>query len=189
MTIPNILTLIRVVLIPFIVLIFLTFGEWAGFWAGVLFGVASFTDWADGYLARKWNQGSDFGAFLDPVADKLTVSVCLVLITTHYHQEIFFLLATMIIIGREIFISALREWMAKAGQSSRVVVDNTGKWKTAFQMFAIGCLLGSCTPATSWGYEIGYVSLLLAVLLTIWSMCLYVKAAVPFISLKNEKIG
>ena len=184
MTIPNILTTLRVVLIPFIIVVFLYGGAWSGFWAGILFGIAGITDWLDGYLARRLNQGSAFGAFLDPVADKLTVSVCLILIMYFYHETLFFVVTTIVIIGREITISALREWMAKNGESDRVVVDNTGKWKTAFQMVSIGLLLGSCSEATAWAFWPGVIMLGVAVVLTIWSMILYLRAAAPVISLK-----
>ncbi|MEQ3696937.1 MAG: CDP-diacylglycerol--glycerol-3-phosphate 3-phosphatidyltransferase [Pseudomonadales bacterium] len=180
MTIPNILTTIRVLLIPVIIVVFYLDWVWAGFWASILFGVASFTDWLDGYLARRLDQGSAFGAFLDPVADKLTVSVALILITTHY-PAISVTIATIIIIGREIIISALREWMAKAGQSHLVAVDAVGKWKTAAQMLAIGFLMGSTSAPTAWGFWPGYVLLVLATLLTIWSMVGYLRSAMPVI--------
>lgn len=188
MNIPNLLTSFRVLLIPVIVLVFLQDFVWAGFCASMLFGLASITDWLDGYLARRLNQGSAFGAFLDPVADKLTVSVTLILITMHY-PTVTIAIATIIIIGREIVISALREWMAKSGESDRVKVDDIGKWKTAAQMLAIGFLLGSATEPTSWGFWPGVVLLIIATILTVWSMVGYLKSAMPVILKSTKAIG
>lgn len=178
MNIPNILTLIRLGFIPIIMVIFFLPYEWARPTAAWLYGLAGITDWFDGYLARKLNQQSALGAFLDPVADKLLVSVALILIaseTAEYHWVI--IVSTIVIIGREITISALREWMATLGKRSAVAVSMMGKVKTAVQMLAIGFLLhklpfyGIDTRFT------GMILVLIAAVLTVVSMIIYLKAA------------
>lgn len=145
MTFPMILTLLRIALIPVLVLFFYLPYTWAGFAAAAVFISAAITDWADGYLARRMGLMSKFGAFLDPVADKLMVATALVLLVQTPPQimfpEIFFTLSAAIIIGREIAISGLREWMSEMGESGTVKVGILGKLKTIFQMTAISCLL------------------------------------------------
>ena len=142
MNIPIILTWARVIAIPLLVAIYYApFSDYAmmrDVLATVLFVVAAVTDWLDGYLARKWNQTSAFGAFLDPVADKLLVAACLIVLV--HDQRVHGLIA-LIIIGREITISALREWMASIGARTAVAVNQLGKWKTAVQMVALPMLL------------------------------------------------
>jgi len=177
---PNILSLLRIALIPLLVIIFLLPNsvESASIWATIIFVVASVTDWLDGYLARKWQQTSSFGAFIDPVADKLLVAVALVLVLYQTH-EWYVLIPVIIIISREITISALREWMAEIGERNAVKVSFVGKLKTAFQMLAIGCLLYHNPLLGLPIFEIGIVLLYIASALTLSSMWSYLKAAWP----------
>lgn len=183
--IPNILTLLRIVLIPFFVLVFLLPVSWAHLGAALIFGVAAFTDWLDGYLARKLNQMSAFGAFLDPVADKLMVAAALILLVNSNPTPFAgFLLAVpaAVIIGREIAISALREWMAELGERTQVAVSVIGKIKTVSQMLAIILLLYKNPVGDFPTAEVGFVLLYLAAGLTLWSMVIYMKAAWPIIT-------
>ena len=144
---PNILTLLRVILIPVLVVIYLLDLPWSHLVATVIFVVAAITDWLDGYLARRLQQNSKFGAFLDPVADKLIVAVALVLLATDKDilQNVWsvslFTCVISIILCREIIVSALREWMAEIGKRGNVAVSYIGKVKTTFQMIAISLLL------------------------------------------------
>ncbi len=177
MNIPNTLTVFRVLLVPVLVLAFYWPSAWSGLLAGLVFAIASLTDWLDGYLARRLNQGTPFGAFLDPVADKIMVAVALVLLVSA-HQDAWFALVSAVIIGREIVVSALREWMAELGQRTSVAVSYVGKVKTTMQMVAISVLL----VARSWPEYLagpGFALLLVAALLTLWSMAIYLKAAWP----------
>lgn len=178
--IPILLTWLRVWLIPVFTIIFYLPSEWLDAqtvnWIGaIIFMVAAITDWFDGYLARKWNQTSSFGAFLDPVADKLMVAVALILLVSLGRTYAF---CAMIIIGREITISALREWMAQLGKRNNVAVAQIGKFKTAAQMAAIVLLLvGS---ENFYGLDLiffGNILMGVAVILTVWSMCYYLKVA------------
>ena len=179
--IPNILTLIRIILIPVFVLIFyLPFG-WARLVCALVFALAAVTDWFDGYLARRWSQTSPFGAFLDPVADKLMVAVALLLLVQSEPTPILAIPAA-VIIGREITISALREWMAELGARGRVAVSMLGKIKTTIQMIAILLMI---FERDLWGlpvYTLGFVLLYLAAILTLWSMFVYLRAAWPNLS-------
>jgi len=174
--IPNTITLLRMLLIPVFVLLFYLPYSWSYAASAAVFALAGFTDWLDGYLARRLNQSTPFGAFLDPVADKLMVVFALVLLAESYHI-FWFSIPAMVIIGREIVISALREWMAKVGNRTSVAVSFIGKVKTTFQMMAItGFLLVS--PASGpWLQSICYALLYAAALLTLWSMALYLRAA------------
>ncbi|MCU7907110.1 MAG: CDP-diacylglycerol--glycerol-3-phosphate 3-phosphatidyltransferase [Candidatus Thiodiazotropha sp. (ex Epidulcina cf. delphinae)] len=177
-SIPNILTLLRIVLIPVFVLLFYLPVEWARISCAAVFSVAAVTDWFDGYLARRWEQVSPFGAFLDPVADKLMVAVALLLLVQSEPTPALAIPAA-VIIGREITISALREWMAELGARAMVGVSLIGKFKTAIQMIAI-LLLVYDKPL--WGmpiYTVGFVLLYMAAILTLWSMVLYLRAAWP----------
>ena len=142
MTIPNLLTLLRIFLLPVIVLVYYLPLDSSYTWAAGLFLLAAKTDWLDGYLARRLHQTTRLGAFLDPVADKLTVSLTLLLIVEEYYA-IWMTLPAMVIVGREIVISALREWMAEMGQRSSVAVSYIGKFKTAVQMVSIMLLLST----------------------------------------------
>jgi len=126
LTLPTVLTLGRLVLVPILVLLFYLPFEWAGPAAAVVFALGGFTDWLDGYLARRLNQTSSFGAFLDPVADKVMVAIVLVMLV-QANPHLWMALPAMVIIGREIVISALREWMAEIGQRAQVAVSSLGK--------------------------------------------------------------
>lgn len=174
LNIPNILTLLRIVLIPVLVLVVYSSWEWRFWAAAVVFALASVTDWLDGWLARRWNQSSAFGRFLDPVADKLMVAAALVLLV-QWHPETLMVIPAIVIISREITISALREWMAELGKRASVAVSYIGKLKTAAQMVAITVLLVKEPVFDVLGYALLYV----AAVLTIWSMCVYLKAAWP----------
>ena len=178
MTIPNSLTLARILLIPILVVVFYLPFNWTGLAAAVIFSAAAITDWFDGYLARKLNQFSDFGAFLDPVADKLMVAVALVVLLERY-PHLWFSLPAMIIIGREIVISALREWMAEIGKRTSVAVSYVGKLKTTLQMIAIIILLAQISLDNHWIEFIGFAALYVAAGLTLWSMVVYLRAAWP----------
>jgi CDP-diacylglycerol--glycerol-3-phosphate 3-phosphatidyltransferase len=187
---PNILTLIRISVIPLLVFFFYLPVSWAHMAAAVIFALASITDWADGYLARYLQQTTKLGAFLDPVADKLMVSIVLVLIVAEPTFQFVSVPAKVvsvptfiitipagIIVAREIIVSALREWMAEVGKRASVAVSSLGKIKTAVQMFALLVLL-YCDNSTNAALVFsGYVLLYVSAVLTIWSMCIYLKAA------------
>jgi CDP-diacylglycerol---glycerol-3-phosphate 3-phosphatidyltransferase len=182
---PNLLTLLRIVLIPvFIAAYYLPF-RWASLLAMALFVLAALTDWLDGYLARRLNQSSPFGAFLDPVADKLMVASALVLLSAdaRVHSLVFdyrlFAIVVLIIVGREITVSALREWMAELGERARVAVSFLGKFKTIGQMVAIPFLLYREPLFGLPIFRIGELLLYLAAGLTLWSMVIYLRAAWP----------
>lgn len=185
MNIPNILTLLRVALIPIFILLFYLPYHWSYLASSSVFAVAAATDWLDGYLARKLEQSTPFGAFLDPVADKLMVAVALVLLV-QAHANIWLTLPAAVIIGREIVVSALREWMAELGARAQVAVSSLGKWKTAAQMVALIILLGN-PPALTFIVLTGYGLLLVAAALTLWSMVNYLRAALPHLSTDVKK--
>ncbi|HSX88780.1 MAG TPA: CDP-diacylglycerol--glycerol-3-phosphate 3-phosphatidyltransferase [Pseudomonas sp.] len=185
MNIPNLLTVLRVALIPVFILLFYLPFNWSYWAASAVFGIAAVTDWLDGYLARRWEQSTPFGAFLDPVADKLMVAVALVLLVAE-HGNLWLTLPAAIIIGREIVVSALREWMAELGARAQVAVSNLGKWKTAAQMVALMMLLANPPTFTAW-VILGYVLLIIAAMLTLWSMVQYLLAAWPHLSITSEK--
>jgi cardiolipin synthase (CMP-forming) len=180
LNIPNILTWLRILLIPLFVATFhlpgwLTPRE-ANVTAALIFGAAALTDWLDGYLARALNQTSPFGAFLDPVADKLMVVAALIVLVKLDRVHV---VIALIIIGREIAISALREWMAKIGQSRRVAVSFLGKLKTMLQMVAIVLLLYHGHIQGISFQHLGSWLIWIAALMTLWSMAYYLKAALP----------
>lgn len=190
--IPNILTSFRIFLIPVMVIFYYLPVEeyqWKYFATGFVFWFASITDYLDGYLARKLDQSTPFGAFFDPVADKVMVAVALVLVVDDY-ANIWITIPALIIIGREIIISALREWMAEMGKRANVAVNMVGKFKTAAQMLAIIGLLWR--PNQYWvfdGWILGptldvatYFFLYTATALTLWSLISYFVAAWPYIS-------
>ena len=178
MNLPNIITLARILLVPVFVLTYVIPGQWTYIATAIFFGLAAFTDWLDGYLARRLNQTTPFGAFLDPVADKLIVVSALVLLIAH-HGNLWLTLPGLIIVGREIVISALREWMAEMNASGAVAVSMLGKVKTTVQMIAIFMLL-AYPPDLDAIWVIGaYVLLYVAAFMTLWSMCLYLAAAWP----------
>ncbi len=182
-TTPTLLTLVRIGLIPvFVIAYYLPF-SWANAVATGLFILAGVTDWLDGYLARRLNQQSEFGAFLDPVADKLMVTTALVLLVSDdtiqasVINQIVFTVVVAIIIGREIVVSALREWMAELGKRASVAVSLIGKVKTMAQIVAISMLI---YQAPVFGFSmawLGEILLYVAAALTIWSMFVYLRAA------------
>ncbi len=180
MNVPNTLTLIRIALIPVLVGFFYLPASWAHAAAAAVFGVAALTDLLDGWLARKLGQISAFGAFLDPVADKLMVGCALVLLVQADPRPAL-AIAAAIIIGREIAVSALREFMAEIGERARVRVVTVGKLKTALQMVAITLMLFREPLLGVPIYLLGFWLLLLAAVLTLWSMGVYLKAAWPVI--------
>lgn len=174
---PTNLTLLRIALIPLLAVAFYLPWEHANVVSTFIFFMAGVTDWLDGYLARRMNLETDFGAFLDPVADKVMVAFVLVLIVQEQANALI-TIASAIIVGREITISSLREWMAESGQQAKVKVSNLGKWKTTVQMLAIGFLL---YQEDLFGLPInliGYWLLFIAALLTLWSMVQYLSAAI-----------
>ena len=178
--IPNTLTWFRIAAIPLVVIAFYT-PAWGRPAAGILFGLAGITDWLDGYLARRLNQTSPFGAFLDPVADKLIVSTALVILVQSDPQFVLALVAA-IIIGREITVSALREWMSELGARAHVAVTFFGKWKTALQIVGISLMLYERPLLGLPTYGVGTALLLVAAGLTTWSMFDYLQAAWPIMS-------
>lgn len=181
LNIPNLLTWLRILLIPVFVSVFYLSDqtltpELKNLFATGVFLLAAITDWLDGYLARKLNQASAFGAFLDPVADKLMVAAALLILVKLGRADA---LIAFIIIGREITISALREWMAQVGASKSIAVSMLGKIKTTFQMLALVLLL---YHQALFGFDvqaIGELLLYLAALLTLWSMGYYLMRAIP----------
>lgn len=187
MNLPTQLTLFRIGIIPFFVVVFYLplFGI-NNYLLTAMYFLAGITDWFDGYLARKWDQQSHFGAFLDPVADKLLVGVALVLLVSK-HPGFVLAVPAVVIIGREITISALREWMANVGEQTKVAVSIIGKFKTAAQMLAIGFLLFEDPIGRFPTMLIGYLLLYTAAALTLWSMILYLRAAWP--SLMRDQEG
>ncbi|MFO1375986.1 MAG: CDP-diacylglycerol--glycerol-3-phosphate 3-phosphatidyltransferase [Steroidobacteraceae bacterium] len=184
-TIPNLLTLLRIVLIPAVVTLFyadvLGFGMdrgWAAMACGLLFAAAGITDSIDGWLARRWGQVSPLGAFLDPVADKLIVAVALVLIVSQ-DPRWFVTLTAAVIIGREITVSALREWMAEIGARRKVAVSALGKYKTILQITGLSLMLFREPLLGLPVYDLGLVLTIVAAVLTLWSMVAYMRAAWP----------
>ncbi|MDH5738340.1 MAG: CDP-diacylglycerol--glycerol-3-phosphate 3-phosphatidyltransferase [Gammaproteobacteria bacterium] len=182
LSLPNILTSLRIILIPVMVLVFYLPFDWRFVGAACLFGLASFTDWVDGYLARRLGQMTPFGAFLDPVADKLIVTVSLVILVEHYATP-FFSIPALIIIGREIVVTALREWMAQNREVQGLSVSAMGKFKTGCQMFAIVVLLASGANPHGWLATTGYLMLYGAAFMTILSMFQYLSKAWPHLSM------
>jgi CDP-diacylglycerol--glycerol-3-phosphate 3-phosphatidyltransferase/cardiolipin synthase len=177
-SLPNLLTLFRIALIPVFVALFFAPLPWAREGCALIFALAAVTDWLDGYAARRMGLVSPIGAFLDPVADKLMVAAALVLIVQSDPTP-WLAVPAIVIVGREITISALREWMAELGARAQVAVSVVGKFKTAMQMLAIILLL---YQDDLWGipvYTVGYVLLYVAVVLTLWSMTVYLRAAWP----------
>lgn len=176
---PNLLTLFRILLIPVFVLTFYLPIPEHHLLTAAIFSLACITDWLDGYLARALKQMSALGAFLDPVADKLIVAVALVLLVSE--DGLYYIaIPAAIIISREIVVSALREWMAELGKRSSVAVSMMGKIKTTLQMVAlIVLLLYQPYVSATWLLALGYLALYIAAGLTLWSMVLYLKSALP----------
>jgi len=191
LTFPMILTLLRIALIPVLVLFFYLPYDWAPLATASVFILAAITDWLDGHMARRMDLMSDFGAFLDPVADKLMVAPALVLMVhlppPIYFPTIFLTLSAAVIIGREIAISALREWMSEMGERGTVKVGALGKFKTIFQMTAISLLLYKHDLVSLPVVLIGELLLYLAAALTLWSMWEYLRAAWPVMSRRDRQ--
>ncbi|MEQ1881959.1 MAG: CDP-diacylglycerol--glycerol-3-phosphate 3-phosphatidyltransferase [Burkholderiales bacterium] len=179
--VPNLLTWLRILMIPLLVGVYYAPHDWIAphnrnLTATTIFAIAALTDWLDGFLARSLNQTSSFGAFLDPVADKLMVATALIMLVQFNDLQGFI---AVIIIGREIAISALREWMARLGNSKSVAVSFLGKIKTVSQMVAIVLLLYH-DPLLSLSMQaIGTLLIYVAAFLTLWSMFYYLKMAIP----------
>ena len=176
LNLPNILTLLRVAAIPVLVLLAHLESPWGNWGAAALFGAAALTDLVDGWLARRSGQTTVFGAFLDPVADKLIVATALVLLTERF-DDLLITLCACVVIGREIVVSALREWMARLGKEASVAVNQIAKVKTTLQMIAISFLfLLLPEHADSGWFILGQTVLTVAVLLTLWSMVVYLRS-------------
>lgn len=180
MNVPNLITLTRILLIPVFVLVFYLPFKGNHILAAVIFTVAALTDWLDGYLARSLKQMSKLGAFLDPVADKLIVAVALVLVVGEKGLP-YLAIPAAVIVGREIVISALREWMAEVGKRASIAVSFIAKIKTSIQMVALIILLlyKPNLESSLWIGAAGYILLWIAAILTLWSMVLYLKTALP----------
>lgn len=177
MNIPNTITLFRIALIPVFIGVFYMPQPWAPALATFIFWLASITDWIDGYLARKLNQQSSLGAFLDPLADKLMVITALVLLVNAHPGNNWILFSTLIIIAREIIISSLREWMSALGKGSDVAVSFAGKAKTVAQMLAILFLIYEKDLFGLPSFTIGVILLVWAAFLTLYSLVVYFNAA------------
>ncbi|HMT81437.1 MAG TPA: CDP-diacylglycerol--glycerol-3-phosphate 3-phosphatidyltransferase [Azonexus sp.] len=189
LNLPILLTWLRIVAIPLLIAAYYLPGDWAttherDLAATSIFLAAAFTDWADGYLARKLDQTSAFGAFLDPVADKLMVAAALIVLVQLGRADA---IVATIIIGREITISALREWMAKIGAAKSVAVSMIGKIKTAAQMLAIPILLYYLPLYGIDMRELGNWLIWIAALLTLWSMGYYLRMAWPEIAKRTAE--
>lgn len=180
-SIPMMMTWSRVILIPVFLICYFSPMEEARYWAGMAFMIASITDWFDGYLARKLNADSKLGAFLDPVADKLIVAAALIVVASEYHDNLWVILSAVVIMMREISISALREWMAENNAREVVAVSNLGKIKTASQLAALTWLIyGGELWGVNWG-QLGFPMLYFAAILTVITWYQYAKAALPVI--------
>jgi len=194
--IANYLTVARIVMIPLVVILFYAPYPWAAPACGSMFILAAVTDSLDGYLARRLGQTSALGAFLDPVADKLMVVVALVLIVSHEPSELHYIkfnphllitLTAAVIVGREITISALREWMAEMGARGKVAVSSVGKLKTIFQMTGLSMMLFRSDVWFIPAFELGVYCLVAAAALTLWSMIVYLRAAWPELMRSGER--
>jgi CDP-diacylglycerol--glycerol-3-phosphate 3-phosphatidyltransferase len=180
---PTYLTLLRIACIPLLTFIFYLPWQYSNIACTVIFSLAGLTDWLDGYLARKMGLETAFGAFLDPVADKLMVAVVLILLVQR-NPDPYLAITAAIIIGREITITSLREWMAELGKRAHIKVSRMGKWKTTVQMFAMGLLLYHDDLFNLPILQLGYGLLYIAAILTLWSMIQYLSAA--FSVIDNE---
>ena len=180
-TLPNILTLSRILLIPLLILFFYLPYRWSLYLCALIFIAAMLTDWLDGYLARRFGQQSAFGAFFDPVADKLVIATALILIVGR-EQSLVITLPALVIVGREITVSALREWMAEIGKRALIAVSFIAKLKTVAQAVAIGALLWHHPILGVDIHQIGVILLYFAALLTLISMFDYLKIAWKSIS-------
>ena len=177
-TLPNLITMFRVLLIPVFVTVYFLDWRWAHEAGAFIFWFAAITDWFDGYLARKLKQSSAFGAFLDPVADKLIVAAALLMIT-HTYQTLWITIPAIILLSREVYVSSLREWMGQMGLSSNVKVSFIGKLKTTAQMLALIGLLSGMEYVLDFRIfwvSLGYILLYIATILSLWSMWIYTAA-------------
>ena len=178
-------TLFRIAVIPIFILVYLLPFHWSHISAATIFALASLTDWLDGYLARVLQQVSHFGAFLDPVADKLIVAIALVLLLSNDALP-YLTFPAMVIIGREIIVSALREWMSEIGKRTSVAVSYVGKFKTLVQMVALVILIAHSKYSPNWLTLLGYFAIYFATGLTFWTMFMYLKAAWPEMSIRRQ---
>lgn len=178
LNLPTCLTLLRILLIPVLVILFYLPWQGAHIACAIVFLCAGITDWLDGFLARRMGLTTRFGAFLDPVADKLMVAVTLVLIVQADPSPLVAISAA-VIIGREIAIASLREWMAEIGERKKVAVSELGKWKTTLQMTSMTMLLFAMDLWTEVLKGLGQFLLLVSAVLTLWSMVIYLRAALP----------
>jgi len=176
MNIANFMTLLRILAIPVFIVVY--YADFTGHYlaSSLIFILACITDWLDGYLARKLDMCTPFGAFLDPVADKILVTVALVMLAANYATP-WFVIPAAIMVAREVLISALREWMAEQNQRNVVAVGWIGKVKTTMQMIAIIVLLASDPAGSSWFWGTGFALIYVAAILTLWSMIQYLKSA------------
>jgi len=178
-SLPNVLTVGRILAVPLVVALFYwTSNPWAAPLAALVFILAAVTDWIDGYLARRLGVTTPLGAFLDPVADKLMVATALVLLVAHDPRPLVVVCA-MVIVGREITVSALREWMSHVGARATVAVSSLGKWKTILQMTGLSLMVYRVDLLGLPIYDMGVVLLVVAAVLTLWSMVSYLRAAWP----------
>jgi CDP-diacylglycerol--glycerol-3-phosphate 3-phosphatidyltransferase len=186
--IANVLTLARIAMIPLVVVLFYLAEPWSNPAAACVFILAAITDSLDGYLARRLGQTSALGAFLDPVADKLMVATALILLVSHdppelelirFNPQVLITITAAVIVGREITISALREWMAEMGARGKVAVSSMGKLKTIFQMTGLSMMLFRSDVWFLPAFELGVYCLVAAAALTLWSMGVYLRAAWP----------
>jgi len=189
LNIPILLTWLRIILIPLMIAVFYVPSSWTqsvgrDLAATLIFIVAASTDWLDGYLARRWNETSGFGAFLDPVADKLMVAAALIILVQLDRVDA---ILAAIIIGREITISALREWMAQIGAHKSVAVSMIGKIKTTAQMIAIPLLLYHAHIGDLDMQFLGTWLIYVAAVLTLWSMGYYMRMAWPYLVEQDRK--
>lgn len=177
-SLPNALTIGRIVAVPLVVALFYWGGPWGDPLAALVFILAAVTDWIDGYLARRLGVTTPLGEFLDPVADKLMVATALILLVAH-DPDPWIVVSAMVIVGREITVSALREWMAQLGARAKVAVSALGKWKTIVQMVGLSFMMYRNDLFGLPVYRMGVWLLVIAAVLTLWSMMSYLKMAWP----------
>ena len=182
MNLPNFITILRVLLIPVFMLVYYSHFYGHHILSAGIFIIACLTDWLDGHAARVLKQTSRFGAFLDPVADKLLIAISLVILAASY-TDAWYVIPASLIVAREVLVSALREWMAEQQQRDAVAVGWVGKWKTTVQMIALGLLLATDPGGLIWLWLPGYVLINVAAALALWSMSIYLHSAWPV--LKN----
>ena len=178
MNVPILITALRIALIPVFVAVYVLPSKWTNLLAAAVFGLAAFTDWLDGYLARRLGQTTRFGAFLDPVADKLVIVSAIVMLVGS-HGSLWLTLPALVIVGREIVVSALREWMAEMNRRGIVAVSRIGKFKTGTQITAILVLLAFPPGSDPYLVMLGYVLIYGAAIMTLISMVMYLRAAWP----------